>query len=231
MTVSEAGAGVAERLDEVRQSIEEAARVAGRTDPVHLVAVTKTFDADHILPALQAGQRIVGENRVQEAKGKWPALREAFPDVELHLLGPLQTNKAKDAVALFDVIQSVDRGKVATAIAKAADGVGRMPRCLVQVNVGREPQKAGVLAEETAALTERCRALGLPVIGLMAIPPVDEPPAPHFATLSKLAAELGVDTSMGMSGDYAEAIAHGARWVRVGSAIFGARPPAPPREN
>lgn len=226
MTVSEVGAGVAERLDVVRRSIAEAARAAGRTDPVHLVAVTKTFGADHIRPALAAGQRIVGENRVQEAKAKWPALREEFPDIELHLLGPLQTNKAKDAVALFDVVESVDREKVAAAIAKAADAVGRMPKCLVQVNVGLEPQKAGAAPEETVALVERCRALGLPVIGLMAIPPVDEPPGPHFATLARLAGELGLDTSMGMSGDYAEAILHGARWVRVGSAIFGARPPA-----
>jgi len=226
MTVSEAGAGVVGRLDVVRRSIAEAARAAGRTTPVDLVAVTKTFDAGHIRPALLAGQRIVGENRVQEAKAKWPALREEFPDIELHLLGPLQTNKAKDAVALFDVIQSVDREKVAAAIAKAADAAGRMPRCLVQVNVGNEPQKAGVAPEETAALVDSCRALGLPVIGLMAIPPVDEPPGPHFEALAHLAEGLGLDTSMGMSGDYAEAIAHGARWVRVGSAIFGARPPA-----
>jgi len=228
MTVSEAGAGVAERLDAVRRSIAEAARAAGRNDPIDLVAVTKTFGPDDIRPAIAAGHRIFGENRVQEAKEKWPALRQEFPDLELHLLGPLQTNKAKDAVALFDVIESVDRERCAVAIAKAADNVGRMTRCLVQVNVGREPQKAGVPPEEAAALVDRCRALGLPVAGLMTIPPVDEPPGPHFDTLATLAADLGVDTSMGMSADYAEAVARGARWVRVGSAIFGARPPVRP---
>lgn len=228
MTVISA-AGVAERLARVRAEIDAAARAAGRTDPVELVAVTKTFGPDAVRPALEAGQRLVGENRVQEARAKWPALREEF-DVELHLLGPLQTNKAKDAVALFDVIQSVDREKCAVAIAKAADAAGKMPRCLVQVNVGREPQKAGVAPGETVAFVERCRALGLPVEGLMAIPPVDEPPGPHFAALAELAARCGVATSMGMSADFEEAIAHGARWVRVGSAIFGARSPgeAPP---
>ncbi|MEO1104963.1 MAG: YggS family pyridoxal phosphate-dependent enzyme [Pseudomonadota bacterium] len=219
------GEGVAQRLAAVRAAITKAAKGAGRTDPIHLVAVTKTFDAAHIRPALSAGQRIVGENRVQEAKAKWPALREEFPDIELHLLGPLQSNKAKDAVALFDMIESVDREKIATAVAKAADDAGRMPRCLVQVNIGREPQKAGAAPEETTALVERCRALGLPVEGLMTIPPFDDPPGPHFAALAKIAADLGLPTSMGMSGDYEEAIAHGARWVRVGSAIFGARTP------
>ncbi|XWN32123.1 MAG: YggS family pyridoxal phosphate-dependent enzyme [Devosia sp.] len=219
---------VAAGLLAVQRSIAEAVAAAGRSDPVHLVAVTKTFDAEHIRPALDAGQRIVGENRVQEAKAKWPALKEAYEGVELHLLGPLQSNKVKDAVALFDVIQSIDREKIASAIAKAADAAGRMPRCMVQVNIGKEPQKAGVLPEETAGLVDRCRALGLPVIALMAIPPVDEPPGPHFAALAKLADGCGVDaTSMGMSADYAEAIAHGATWVRVGSAIFGARPPVP----
>ncbi|WP_256461714.1 YggS family pyridoxal phosphate-dependent enzyme [Acuticoccus sp. I52.16.1] len=218
-------AGVAQALSVVQRSIADAMKAAGRTDMVDLVAVTKTFEAAHVRPALEAGQRIVGENRVQEAKGKWPALREAFPDIELHLLGPLQSNKAKDAVALFDVIESVDREKIAEAIAKAADAVGRMPRCLIQVNIGREPQKAGAAPEDAAALVERARALGLPVIGLMAIPPADEPPGPHFAALKTIADGLGLPTSMGMSGDYREAIAHGARWVRVGSAIFGARPP------
>ncbi len=226
MNEHRAGEEVAQRLAAVRESIAEAAAAAGRTDPVDLVAVTKTFEADHIRPALEAGQRIVGENRVQEAKAKWPALREEFGGIELHLLGPLQSNKARDAVELFDVIQSVDREKIANAIAKAADGVGRMPRCLVQVNIGDEPQKAGAAPAETAALVERCRGLGLTVDGLMAIPPVDEAPAPYFEALAKLAADCGVPhTSMGMSGDYREAIAHGARWVRVGSAIFGSRPP------
>ena len=218
--------GVAERLMEVRRAIAEAAAAAGRTDEVALVAVTKTFEASHIRPALEAGQRIVGENRVQEAKAKWPELREEFSDLEVHLIGPLQSNKAKDAVAVFDVIQTIDRVKIAEAIAGAAEAAGRMPRCFVQVNIGAEAQKAGTTPDDTAALVERCRTLGLAVDGLMAIPPVDEPPAPHFAAMARLAADLGLATSMGMSGDYAEAIAHGARWVRVGSAIFGTRPPA-----
>lgn len=226
MSEHRAGEEVAQRLAAVRQAIAEAAGAAGRTDPVDLVAVTKTFEADHIRPALAAGQRMVGENRVQEAKGKWPTLREEFDGIELHLLGPLQSNKAKDAVALFDVIQSVDREKIAIAIAKAADSVGRMPRCMVQVNIGAEPQKAGTAPDETAALVERCRALGLTVDGLMAIPPADQPPGPFFDALKALTAASGLtDTSMGMSSDYREAIAHGARWVRVGSAIFGSRPP------
>ncbi|MCF3933996.1 YggS family pyridoxal phosphate-dependent enzyme [Acuticoccus sp. M5D2P5] len=225
MTAIDVANGVAERLDAVRRSIDKATADAGRTDHVTLVAVTKTFEAEHIRPALVAGQRVVGENRVQEAKAKWPALREAFDDIELHLLGPLQSNKAKEAVALFDVIQSVDREKIATAIAKAADDAGRMPRCMVQVNIGREPQKAGIEPEETLAFVERCKALGLPVEALMAIPPVDEPPGPHFDALAALAADCGLKTSMGMSGDYEEAIAHGANFVRVGSAIFGSRPP------
>jgi hypothetical protein len=214
---------IAERLATVRARIAAAAEAAGRADAPVLVAVSKTFDGEAIRPALIAGQRVFGENRVQEAKAKWPALREAFEDVELHLIGPLQTNKAKDAVALFDVIQSVDREKAAEAIASAAEKAGRMPRCLVQVNIGREEQKAGAAPEEAGALVERCGALGLPIDGLMAIPPADEPPGPYFAELARIASGLGLPTSMGMSGDYGEAIAHGARWVRVGSAIFGTR--------
>ncbi|WP_108662030.1 YggS family pyridoxal phosphate-dependent enzyme [Acuticoccus kandeliae] len=226
MTAIDATEGVATRLAEVRRAIADAAARAGRTDPVELVAVTKTFTAEHIRPALVAGQRIVGENRVQEAKGKWPALREEFDGIELHLLGPLQSNKAKDAVTLFDMIQSVDREKIATAIASAADSVGRMPRCLVQVNIGREPQKAGVMPDEAPAFVARCRVLGLPIDGLMTIPPVDEAAGPHFEALARIARDCGgLKTSMGMSGDYVEAIAHGAHWVRVGSAIFGSRPP------
>ncbi|GAB5374072.1 MAG: YggS family pyridoxal phosphate-dependent enzyme [Acuticoccus sp.] len=221
----EAGAASVAGLEAVRGRIEAALAARGGPAPVDLVAVSKTFGPEAIRPTLEAGQRIFGENRVQEAKGKWPALREDFSDVELHLLGPLQSNKAKDAVALFDMIESVDREKIATAIARAADTVGRMPRCLVQVNIGREPQKAGCAPDETAALLERCRALGLTVEGLMAIPPAGEPAGPHFAALKTLADGFGLLTSMGMSGDYEEAVAHGARWVRVGSAIFGARPP------
>lgn len=221
----EADAASVAGLNAVRAKVEAAYAARGRKGALDLVAVSKTFGPEAIRPTLLAGQRIFGENRVQEAKAKWPALREEFPDIELHLLGPLQSNKAKEAVALFDMIESVDREKIATAIVKAADSVGRMPRCLVQVNIGREPQKAGCEPEETAALLERCRELGLPVEGLMAIPPVDEPAGPHFAALAALAEEFGLATSMGMSSDYEEAIAHGARWVRVGSAIFGARPP------
>ena len=210
----------------MRDRIEAARKAAGRSDSVELVAVTKTFEAEHIRPALLAGQRMVGENRVQEAKGKWPALRDEFPDIELHLLGPLQSNKVRDAVALFDVIESVDRTKIADAIARAAETEGRLPRCMVQVNIGREPQKAGADPEETAALVDHCRTLGLPIDALMAIPPADEPPGPYFDALRELAAACDVPaTSMGMSGDYEEAIRHGARWVRVGSAIFGHRPP------
>lgn len=215
------------RLEAVRAAIARAMAAAGRTDAVDLVAVTKTVESARVRPVLEAGQRFFGENRVQEAKTKWPGLREAFPQVEVHLLGPLQSNKVKDAVRLFDVIESIDRAKIAEAVARAADAVGRMPRCLVQVNIGREQQKAGVPPEEAAALLARCRALGLPVAGLMAIPPAGEPPGPYFAALSRLAAREGLATSMGMSADYAEAIVHGARWVRVGSAIFGARPPGP----
>lgn len=222
--ISATSAGVGNRLAAVRAQIAEAAQQADRAaEDVTLVAVTKTFDADYIRPALLAGQRVVGENRVQEAKAKWPALREEFSDLELHLLGPLQSNKAKDAVALFDVIQSVDRQKIAEALLKAGDSAGRLPKVMVQVNVGREAQKAGVEPDETVAFVERCRALGLDVIGLMAIPPIDDAPGPHFTALAALADDCGVPTSMGMSADYAEAIAHGARWVRVGSAIFGAR--------
>lgn len=214
---------IEERLAAVKALIARAAQRARRADPVHLVAVTKTFDARQIRPVLDAGHRIVGENRVQEAKGKWPALRQSYPDIELHLIGPLQSNKAKDAVALFDVIQSVDRAKIAEAVAKAADGVGRMPLVMVQVNIGREPQKAGADPEEALALVERCRALGMDVRGLMAIPPAHGDPAPHFAAMAALAHEARVATSMGMSGDFETAIQHGARWVRVGSAIFGER--------
>jgi len=212
-------------LRAVKERIAAAVAARDGTGEVDLVAVSKTFGPETIIPALDAGHRIFGENRVQEAKAKWPALREVYEGIHLHLLGPLQSNKVKDAVALFDVIESIDRPKIATAIMKAAEAAGRMPKCLVQVNIGREPQKAGVAPEETAALVEHCRTLGLPVIGLMAIPPADEPPGPYFDALKALADDEGLPVSMGMSGDFEEAIIHGARWVRVGSAIFGARPP------
>jgi hypothetical protein len=216
---------VVDRLKEVRARIAQAARDAER-DPseVTLVAVSKTFEADDVLPAIEAGQRVFGENRVQEAKGKWPALKERFPDIELHLIGPLQTNKVKEAVALFDVIESVDRPKLAAALAGEMQKTGRRLACFVQVNTGAEPQKAGVLPKETVAFVLSCRALGLDVAGLMCIPPVDDEAALHFALLAKLARDCGLQQlSMGMSGDYPAAVLLGATHVRVGSAIFGSR--------
>ncbi|HVI27237.1 MAG TPA: YggS family pyridoxal phosphate-dependent enzyme [Hansschlegelia sp.] len=209
------------------KAIRRAERSAGRTEgDVTLVAVSKTFAAEDIEPALQAGQRAFGENRVQEAKAKWPALRERYPDVELHLIGPLQSNKADEAVALFDVIHTVDRAKIAQALAKEMRDQGKTPRLFVQVNTGEEPQKAGVPPREVDAFLASCRNdHGLAIEGLMCIPPVDETPAPHFALLEKLARRNGLKgLSMGMSSDFAEAIAFGATHVRVGSAIFGARP-------
>ena len=215
----------------VRARIADAARGASR-DPsaVTLVAVSKTFGDDAVRAALGAGQRVFGENRVQEAAGKFPALKASYPDLELHLIGPLQTNKAREAVALFDVIESVDREKLARELAKEMARAGRRPRLYVQVNIGEEPQKAGVAPAELDALLASCKALGLAIEGLMCIPPVDQPPAPFFARLRELAARHALPVaSMGMSGDYAEAIAQGATHVRVGSAIFGVRP-RPPAE-
>ena len=216
----------AAQLQTVRDRIAKAARQAGREPgDVALVAVSKTFGAEDIRPVLDAGQRIFGENRVQEAQAKWPDLRAAFPDVELHLIGPLQSNKAKDAVALFDVIESVDREKIAAELAREMRRQDRHPALYVQVNTGLEPQKAGIDPRETAAFIARCRDIhGLEIEGLMCIPPVDENPGPHFALLEKLAREAGVrNVSMGMSGDYETAVAFGATHVRVGSAIFGSR--------
>lgn len=213
------------RLKAIATRIDAAARKAGR-DPagVRLVAVSKTFGAEEIVPVLESGQRVFGENRVQEAKGKWPALRERFPDIELHLIGPLQSNKAREAVALFDVIQTVDRPKIADAIATEIAKAGRAPRLFIQVNTGDEAQKAGVAPGEAEGLLAHCRARGLAVEGLMCIPPVDEDPAPHFAALARLAESLGLaKLSMGMSADFEVAIAGGATHVRVGSAIFGVR--------
>ena len=215
----------------VRARIADAARGAGR-DPsaVTLVAVSKTFGEDAVRAALDAGQRVFGENRVQEAAGKFPALKASYPDLELHLIGPLQTNKAREAVALFDVIESVDRERLARELAKEMARTGRRPRLYVQVNIGEEPQKAGVAPAELDALLASCKALGLAIEGLMCIPPVDQPPAPFFARLRELAARHALPVvSMGMSGDYAEAIAQGATHVRVGSAIFDVRP-RPPAE-
>lgn len=213
-------------LNAVKQHIADAAAQAGR-DPaaITLVAVSKTHDIATIRPALAAGQRVFGENRVQEARAKWPDLSQDFPDIELHLIGPLQTNKVRDAVALFDVIETVDRPKIARALAEEIQRCGRAPRCLIQVNVGREPQKAGVDPESADLMIRLARdEYGLPVTGLMCIPPAEGDPTPHFRALATLAARHGLDViSMGMSGDYPEAIAAGATHVRVGSAIFGTR--------
>ena len=218
--------GAAVRLADVLARTAAAAAASGRSPAeVTLVAVSKTFDADEIVPVLEAGHRVFGENRVQEAKAKWPLLRERYPGVELHLIGPLQSNKAREAVALFDVIETVDRPKIAEALAAEMARAGRRPRLFVQVNTGEEPQKAGVAPKDAAAFVEHCRRdLGLAIEGLMCIPPFDEDPAPHFEALARLAAEAGVRAlSMGMSADYEAAIRHGATCVRVGSAIFGNR--------
>lgn len=215
----------ARALGEVRARIAAAARGVKR-DPaeVTLIVVSKTFEAEAIRPVLAAGQRQFGENRVQEAKGKWPALKAEFPDVHLALIGPLQSNKAAEAVALFDAIHSVDRPKIARAIAEEMKRQGRRLDLYIQVNTGEEPQKAGVHAKDLGSLLALCRELGLPMSGLMCIPPVEEAPAVHFAFLAKLAAEHGLKgLSMGMSSDYEAAVEMGATHVRVGSAIFGAR--------
>jgi PLP dependent protein len=216
----------ADRLAAVRREIDAACRAAGR-DPasVTLVAVSKTYGPDAIEPAIVAGQRVFGENRVQEAKAKWPALQARHPGLELHLVGSLQSNKAKDAVALFDAIHAVDRASLGAALAKEIDRQGRHPVLFVEVNTGAEPQKAGVLPEETDAFIRTCReTYGLDIGGLMCIPPFDEAPAPHFALLAKIAARNGLTRlSMGMSADFALAVRLGATHVRVGTAIFGTR--------
>ncbi len=213
-------------LSTVKERIARAARDSGR-DPagITLVAVSKTFPAEAIEPVLEAGQRLFGENYVQEAKAKWPALRERFPGVELHLVGPLQSNKAREAIRLFDVIHSLDRASLAEALAKEIAKAGRAPRLLVQVNTGEEPQKGGVLPAEADSFLTLCRErYGLAIEGLMGIPPEADPPSPHFALLATIAARHGLKTlSMGMSADFEAAIQLGATHVRVGSAIFGAR--------
>lgn len=218
---------IAENLHVVRSAIAQAAAACRRpAETVTLVAVGKTHPAEAARAALQAGQRVFGENRVQEAKGKWPILRSEYSDIELHLIGPLQTNKVKDAVALFDVIESVDREKLARALAVEMNRSGKRPACLVQVNTGDEEQKAGVSPAETETFVRLCRdALHLPVIGLMCIPPVDDDPTPHFAVLGDLARRCGLHVlSMGMSDDFKIAIGLGATHVRIGTAIFGPRP-------
>jgi pyridoxal phosphate enzyme (YggS family) len=209
------------------QSEIAAACAEAKRDPasVTLIAVSKTFPADAIEPVIAAGQRVFGENRVQEAKSKWPALREAHPELALHLIGPLQSNKAKEAVALFDAIHSVDRASIAEALAKEIARQGKRPQLFMEINTGAEPQKAGVLPEDADAFIKTCREThGLEIVGLMCIPPFEEAPAPHFALTAKIAARNGLKLlSMGMSADFATAIAFGATHVRVGTAIFGGR--------
>jgi len=219
-------AGVAERLSRVLARIRETAEDCGRSpDDVTLVAVSKTHPVDRIVSALAAGHQVFGENRVQEAWSKYPDLKAAHPSLTLHLIGPLQTNKAGDAVRLFDVIETLDRPKLARALAEEMERQGKHPRLFVQVNTGDEPQKAGIAPDETASFIELCRdTFNLTIDGLMCIPPFHEEPSLHFALLAKLADELGLDElSMGMSGDFAKAIAFGATFVRVGTAIFGER--------
>jgi pyridoxal phosphate enzyme (YggS family) len=214
------------RLAAVRERIAEAAARAGRNAAdIRLIAISKTFDAAAIEPVLAAGQRAFGENRVQEAQAKWPRLRARFADVELHLVGPLQTNKVRDAVALFDMIHSLDRDKLAGALAKEMARQGRVLTLFVQVNTGGEPQKAGVAPEKAVEFLERCRDKHkLAVEGLMCLPPLDDDPVPHFEMLKRLADGLGLRSlSMGMSADFETAILHGATHIRVGTAIFGER--------
>src|ERR1700675_824948 len=215
-----------EGIAAVRERIAAACRDAGR-DPasVTLIAVSKTFEAEAILPVIAAGQRVFGENRVQEAKTKWPALISAHPGIALHMIGPLQSNKAKEAVALFDAIHSVDRPSICEALAKEINAQKRRPELFIQINTGEEPQKAGVAPAQADGFIAACREkYGLSISGLMCIPPVDDAPAPHFALTAKIAARNGLkNLSMGMSADFVAAIAFGATHVRVGSAIFGKR--------
>lgn len=216
-------------LDEITTRMEKARRRFGAPpDRVELVAVSKTFSAEEIEPFLVAGQRVFGENRVQEAKDKWPALRERYRDVSLHLIGPLQTNKAREAVALFDVIETLDRDKLAGVLADEMARAGKRLPCYVQVNIGGEAQKAGIAVSEAVEFVARCRDVhGLDVVGLMCIPPDGLPAGPYFAQLAMLGKAVGVvRLSMGMSGDFETAIAMGATDVRVGSALFGKRPAA-----
>jgi len=220
----------AQRLATVREAMDRAARLTDRSrDDIRLIAVSKTHDAPAIRPLIQAGQRAFGENRVQESQEKWPALREEWPDVELHLVGQLQSNKAAEAVALFDVIHGLDRPSLLTALAKAMDAAGKRVPCFIQVNIGAEDQKGGCAIADTAVLIAAARAADIPLLGLMCVPPADMEPAPFFALLAKMAREEGLPRlSMGMSGDYETAIMLGATDIRVGTALFGSRP-APAR--
>ncbi len=212
-------------LTDIRSRVAQSASRLGRDpDDIALIAVSKLQPLERVEAVLEAGHRVFGENRVQEAEGKWPALKERYGGVELHLIGPLQTNKTRAAMALFDAIHSVDRSKLARTIARIAGETGSCPDVFVQVNTGDEAQKAGVPVEQADALIAECRSLDLPLCGLMCIPPVDEAPSLHFALLAKIARRNGLaGLSMGMSSDFEEAIAQGATHVRVGSAIFGAR--------
>jgi PLP dependent protein len=217
---------IAANLAAVRSKIVAATRAAGRQgDEVALVAVSKTHPAEAVREALAAGHRVFGENRVQEAQAKYPALRQAFPDLRLHLIGPLQTNKVKDAVGLFDVIESVDRPRVAEALAREMERTGRRLPCLIEVNIGEEAQKSGVMPAAAADFVAECRGpLGLPIVGLMCVPPLDREPSPYFALLREIARRSDLRLlSMGMSADFETAIRFGATHVRVGTAIFGAR--------
>jgi hypothetical protein len=215
----------ATRLADIRANIARMCKPARReATSVTLIAVSKTHGADAIQPLIDAGQRVFGENRVQEAQGKWPALKAAHPDIELHLIGQLQSNKAEEAVALFDVIHSLDRPSLLAALAKAMDKAGRRVPCFVQVNIGDEPQKGGCALPDLPAFLDQVRAADIPLAGLMCIPPADTEPAPFFALLAKLAADHGLTgLSMGMSGDYETAVMLGATHVRVGTALFGQR--------
>ena len=212
-------------LAEIKARIHKAEEAAGRpVGATKLIAVSKVQPNERVEAVLEEGHRLFGENKVQEAAGKWPEFRERFDGVEVHLLGPLQTNKARQAMELFEAIHSVDRPKLAKTLARLAQEMGQCPELFIQVNTGEEPQKAGVLPGEADGFVAECRALDLPVRGLMCIPPVDEEPSLHFALLAKIAARNGLEgLSMGMSGDFERAVALGATHVRVGSAIFGAR--------
>jgi PLP dependent protein len=218
-------ASPAERLDIVRTAIAKAASLARRdSEEVELIAVSKTHDISSIRPLIEAGQRAFGENRVQEAAAKWPSLKREFPEVTLHLVGQLQSNKSEEALELFDVIHSVDRASLVDSLAKAMEKLGRAPQCFIQVNIGDEPQKGGCMVAELPALLTMAQARGIPVVGLMCIPPANLAPAPYFALLAKLARRHGLQKlSMGMSADYETAVMIGATHLRVGTALFGAR--------
>jgi hypothetical protein len=220
------GASSGERLAEIHARIDKAASLAGRKQAdVTLIAVSKTHGREAILPLIEAGQRVFGENRVQEAQAKWPQLRADRTDLVLHLIGQLQSNKAEEAVALFDAIHSVDRPSLVEALARAMAKSGRRPDCFVQVNIGDEPQKGGCAVADLPALLDQARSAGLPVAGLMCIPAADVEPAPYFALLAKLARRHGLaGLSMGMSADFEAAVTIGASHVRVGTALFGERP-------